>query len=139
MKFREIALARDSDCPVCGDRPVIRELVEYAAVCDTGVGAREAGADMTIAELKHWQAIGHPHMLVDVREPSEHGAGAIAGAVLIPVGEIAERSGELPSDRPIVAYCQSGGRSARAVATLRAKGLDAHSLAGGFRAWIRTG
>jgi len=129
LKFREIALARDPDCPVCGDRPVIRELVQYDRTCDP------AETQMTAEELHQWRAAGRPHALVDVREPAEHAAGVIDGAVLIPLGQLMQRVGELPTDRPVVVYCQSGGRSARAVAALRNHGIDAHNLAGGILAW----
>jgi molybdopterin/thiamine biosynthesis adenylyltransferase/rhodanese-related sulfurtransferase len=135
MRFREIGLARDPDCPVCGDRPTIRDLVEYARTCETGEMSHEPAIDMTIDDLKKWQAEGHSHVLVDVREPGEHAIGAIEGAVLIPLGQLGARVDELPKDQAIVAYCQGGGRSARAVAMLRAKGFDAHNLVGGFRAW----
>jgi len=135
MRFREIALARDPGCPVCGDRPEIRELVEYAVTCETGAMSHEPAIDMTVDDLKQWQDKKHPHFLVDVREPGEHAIGAIEGSTLIPLGQIGQRIGELPTDKPIVVYCQVGGRSARAVAMLRAKGLNAHNLVGGFRAW----
>jgi adenylyltransferase/sulfurtransferase len=135
MKFREIALPRDPACPVCGDRPVITELVAYDQVCEPATLANARGRDMTASELKEWQAAGRPHVLVDVREPREHAAGAIEGAVLIPLGQLQARAGELPAGRPIVAYCQSGGRSARAVALLREMGLEAHNLAGGYLGW----
>jgi adenylyltransferase/sulfurtransferase len=135
MRFREIELARDPDCPVCGDRPTIRDLVEYARSCDTAPMSHEPTIDMTVDDLKQWQNKGHKHLLIDVREPGEHAVGAIEGSTLIPLGQIGQRVGELPTDTPIVVYCAVGGRSARAVAMLRAKGLDAHNLVGGFRAW----
>jgi len=131
LKFREIALRRDPDCPVCGDRPTIRELVAYDRTCDPA----PSETDMTAAELHAWRATRRPHVLVDVREPAEHLAGVIEGAVLIPLGQLMPRAQELPKDRPVVVYCQSGGRSARAVAALRAQGFDAHNLAGGIVGW----
>jgi adenylyltransferase/sulfurtransferase len=135
MRFREIALPRDPACPVCGDRPVITELVAYDQVCEPASAARTSGRDMTASELKEWQASGRTFVLVDVREPREHAAGAIDGAVLIPLGQLPARAGELPPDQPIVAYCQGGGRSARAVALLRQLGREAHNLAGGYVGW----
>ena len=131
LRFREIALARDPDCPVCGDRPAIRQLVEYDRACEPAFEE----IDMTAAELHQWRATNHPHVLVDVREPAEHAAGAIDGAVLIPLRQLMARAEQLPKDRPVVVYCQSGGRSARAVAALRSQGFDAHNLVGGLIAW----
>lgn len=137
MKVRDITLPRDPDCPVCGDTPTIRELVAYDHVCeDMGVSMKE---EMTVDELKQWRDAGTPHMLVDVREPFEHASANIEGAVLIPMGEILGRLDQLPKDRPIVVQCQSGGRSARVTAALRAKGFDASNLAGGIIAWKRAG
>ncbi|GMV23558.1 MAG: molybdenum cofactor biosynthesis protein MoeB [Acidimicrobiia bacterium] len=137
MKVRDITLPRDPDCPVCGDTPTIRELLAYDQVCeDRGVSMKE---EMTVDELKQWRDAGTPHMLVDVREPFEHASANIEGAVLIPMGEILGRLDQLPKDRPIVVQCQSGGRSARVTAALRAKGFDASNLAGGIIAWKRAG
>jgi adenylyltransferase/sulfurtransferase len=135
MKFREIGLPRDPACPVCGDRPVITELVAYDQVCAPATAGQNSGRDMTASELKAWQASGRPHVLVDVREPREHAAGAIDGDVLIPLGQLADRVDELPAGTPIVAYCQGGGRSARAVALLRELGCEAHNLVGGYVGW----
>ncbi len=157
MKVRDITLPRDPDCPVCGDAPTIRELVAYDQVCETPADSRGAADDrraglqprrdmgvpmkeeMTVNELKQWRDDGTPHMLVDVREPFEHASANIEGAVLIPMGEILGRLDQLPKDRPIVVQCQSGGRSARVTAALRAKGFDASNLAGGIIAWKRAG
>ena len=103
MTFREIGLPRDPACPVCGDRPVITELVAYDQVCEPAPAGKSQGRDMTASELRDWQVTGRAHLLVDVREPREHAAGAIEGAVLIPLGQLGARVGELPADRPIVA------------------------------------
>ena len=131
LQFREIGLAARSRCPVCGDRPSIRELIAYDRVCDPA----SQEIDMTPEELHQWRASNHSHVLVDVREPVEHAAGVIDGAVLISLGQLMARAQEIPKDRPVVVYCQSGGRSARAVAALRTQGYDAHNLAGGIVAW----
>jgi adenylyltransferase/sulfurtransferase len=135
MRFREIGLPRDPACPVCGDHPVITELFAYDQVCEPATATRAIERDMTASELRAWKAAGHPHVLVDVREAREHAAGAIEGSLLIPLGQLASRAGGLPNDRPIVAYCQSGGRSARAVALLRDLGREAHNLTGGYVGW----
>ena len=133
MRFRELTLPRDPDCPVCGDRPTIRELIAYDLTCATG-----ARTNMTVNELHKWRTEGHPHKLIDVREPSEHQTSHIEGAELIPLGTLAQHLDALPTDRPIVVHCQMGGRSARATAMLQAKGFDAHNLEGGIAAWQRT-
>ena len=138
MRFREIALPRDTDCPVCGDRPTIRELVPIestASSCRPSESPR--GTEMTAADLRRWRAEGRAHALIDVREPSEHAERRIDGAVLIPLRTLPFRLSEVPRDRPVVVHCKSGGRSAIAVAMLKLKGIDAHNLSGGIQAWER--
>lgn len=132
MRFRTIALPRDPRCPACGESPSIRELQRYDLACEP---AGVSGGVMTVSELQEWRRDARPHMLVDVREPSEYAARSIDGAVLIPLGTLMDHLERLPTDTPIVVHCKSGGRSARAVAALRAKGYDAHNLVGGIDAW----
>ena len=136
MRTRQIVLPRDSACPVCGDSPSIQTLVEYDRVCaPTPAAVGSSQIDLSPSELGAWRDARVPHMLVDVREPSEHAAASIDGAVLIPSGLLDENLSLLPKDRPVVLHCQGGGRSSRAVAKLRALGYDARNLAGGIRAW----
>ena len=128
MRLREIALPRDPDCPVCGDAPSIRELVAYDQEC-------AATDQMTVDELARWRDEGKPHLLVDVREPSEHAINRIDGSILIPLRQLPGQLGSIPKSQPIVVHCKSGGRSAIAVAILKVAGYDAHNLSGGIQAW----
>lgn len=140
MKFRDITLPRDPECPVCGDAPTITTLVAYDQVCEVSPGKETRMKDeMTVDELHQWRESGHPHMLIDVREPFEHASASITGATLIPMGEVMSQLDALPTDRTVVVQCQSGGRSARVTAALRAKGYDAVNLVGGIQAWKRAG
>jgi adenylyltransferase/sulfurtransferase len=132
MRFREITLRRDPECPVCGDHPTIRELVAYDQAC----AQMSTGASMTVGELHAWRISGQPHVLIDVREPSEHAICHIDGATLIPLGQLMGRLEAIPTDRPVVVHCKSGGRSGRATEMLRQKGYDARNLTGGILAWI---
>jgi rhodanese-related sulfurtransferase len=79
------------------------------------------------------------HHLVDVREDDEWVAGHIEGAQHIPLGELGDRLGELPTGRSIVAVCRSGGRSAAAVRGLKQLGYTAENLDGGVTAWTKAG
>lgn len=79
------------------------------------------------------------HHLLDVRQDDEWQAGHIDGAQHIPLSELADRLGELPSGRSIVAVCRSGSRSATAVRGLRQLGYSAENLDGGVTAWSRAG
>lgn len=81
---------------------------------------------------------GHA-IVLDVREPDEWSAGHIPGAIHIPLGQLADRAGELPTDRPIIAACRSGARSAKATKLLNERGLDVTNLEGGTKAWHGAG
>jgi adenylyltransferase/sulfurtransferase len=118
---------------VCGERPTITELVAYDQVCEP---AAEAG-DMTVEELHRWRTERRPHVLIDVREPAEHEASRIDGAILIPLRQLPKRLEEVPKGQPVVVHCRSGGRSAIAVAMLKLRGYDAHNLSGGILEWER--
>lgn len=136
MRLRDIVLPRDPDCPVCGDTPTIRQL--QASSVDV-VCAAEASSEISPQELADWRTRAVPHLLIDVREPSEHATGVIDGARLLPLGQVAGARAGLPTDVPVVVYCRSGMRSARAAAALRSGGIDARTLKGGLDAWRRTG
>ena len=144
MRFREIRLARDPDCPVCGSHPTIRTLRDYDEYCAPGAaGAEYSNADedhtmddMTVTELKARIDAGSAPDIIDVREPSESAINRIPCARLIPLGQLERRLGELDRSREIVLQCKSGVRSAHATALLRRHGFDARNLAGGILAWI---
>lgn len=78
-------------------------------------------------------------IIIDVREQSEWDAGHIPDAIHIPLGELTERTGELPADRPIIAACRSGARSAQATTLLNERGFDTSNLEGGTIAWQQAG
>lgn len=132
MRIRDIVLPRDPACPICGDTPTIQRLAATNVVCSP---SDPAAPELTPADLRAWRRDGVRHLLVDVREPSEHATGTIDGARLLPQGQLPEARASLPTDVPLVLYCRSGMRSARAAGMLRAAGFDARSLAGGILAW----
>ncbi|MBK9063015.1 MAG: molybdopterin-synthase adenylyltransferase MoeB [Acidobacteria bacterium] len=138
LSFREIAVPRDPACPLCGDNPTITDLVDYDALCGAGAPVLPEGAEMAPADVRAWQERGEPFQLLDVREPAEAALAAIAGAVLVPLGSLPARLHEVDRTRPVVVYCRSGVRSARAVVLLRGAGLSrTYNLAGGILAWAR--
>jgi adenylyltransferase/sulfurtransferase len=141
MRFRELRLPKDPECPVCGATPGIRELREYEEFCRPGSptvrSISPAGDDMTVRELKARMERGDPPLVVDVREPYEFDICRIPGAVLIPLARLADRLSELDPGREVILQCKSGARSARATALLRDRGfVNARNLAGGILAWI---
>ncbi len=126
------------------DRPPVTELVEDAAACAITEPVLPAGETVGARELERMLAERDGGLrafaLVDVREAHERDIVAIPGSVLVPVAEIADGDGaaRLPIDRPVVLYCKSGARSARALAVLRASGrTDVSHLEGGVLAWVR--
>lgn len=138
MRFRTINLRRDPACPVCGDQPTITEPIDYQGFCGINTAASPAVPTMTVHELKQLREAGDDHFLLDVREPHEQSISRIEGAVLIPLGELENRTGELPRDKRILVHCKSGGRSARAVSKLREQGFEnVWNISGGIIAWAR--
>ncbi|HUL03893.1 MAG TPA: molybdopterin-synthase adenylyltransferase MoeB [Gemmatimonadales bacterium] len=136
LTFRELKLARDPDCPVCGKNPTIKELIDYEAFCGVTAEPAYEGAEITALDLKAELDAGKPLVLLDVREPHEHDIVALEGSQLIPSGELPARLGELDDHADIVAYCHHGPRSLRALELLRAAGFTkVRSLRGGIDAW----
>jgi sulfur-carrier protein adenylyltransferase/sulfurtransferase len=138
MKFRELKLRKNPDCPACGTQPTITKLIDYNEFC--GIRGEEkpveAGVpEIQVEELKRRLDAGDDLFVLDVREPHEYQICNING-YLIPLGELPKRVHELDSSREIVAHCRSGVRSAKAVNFLRQAGFKkVHNLAGGILAW----
>src|SRR5213080_1373222 len=139
MTYRAVKVRKDPECPLCGKNPTITELIDYEAFCGTVSDEAQqaaAGSTITAAELKAMQDSGEQFLLVDVREPAEWEIVRIPGAVLIPKGDLPAKLAELPQDKPIVAYCKTGIRSAEALALLKQAGFgDAKHVQGGVTAW----
>ena len=93
--------------------------------------------EIDVAELARRHAEGA--YVLDVRQPDEYEAGHVPGAVLVPLDQLEARLEEVPSDRPLLVICKSGGRSAAAVQALTGAGYDATNVAGGTMAWIDAG
>jgi molybdopterin/thiamine biosynthesis adenylyltransferase/rhodanese-related sulfurtransferase len=138
MKFRELKLRKNPDCPACGKHPSITKLIDYNEFC--GIRGEEkpleAGVpEIQVGELKRRLDAGDDIFVLDVREPHEYQICNING-YLIPLGDLPKRVHELDSSREIVAHCRSGARSAKAVDFLRQAGFKkVHNLAGGILAW----
>ena len=142
MKFRELKLRRDPDCPVCGDRPTVTQLIDYEQFCGVTLGAQvlddpSSGDNVTVEELKVFIDNNEGVFVLDVREPQEHQICSIPGSVLIPLGELPNRINELGGHEDMVVHCKSGVRSAKAVKILRNAGFKkAKNLSGGILRWI---
>jgi adenylyltransferase/sulfurtransferase len=144
MRFRELKLRKDPDCPVCGTHPTVTKLIDYEQFCGIRPepAAQTTGAvvndwETTAVDLKKRLDAGDDVLVLDVREPNEYQINRIPGSVLIPLGELPRRYAELPKDRDIVAHCKMGGRSAKATEFLQSVGFKrVKNLRGGILEWI---
>ena len=141
MEFNEFRLRKDPECPVCGEAPTIKELIDYEGFCGMpatdATDVREVSAAATRDRLRG----ADPPLLLDVREADEVERARIAGATWIPLGDLEARVGELADwrQRDVVVHCHHGARSAKACRVLAALGFERlESLAGGIEAWSLT-
>ncbi len=138
MKFRELHLRKNPDCPVCGTHRTITGLIDYNEFC--GIRGEEKAVEsnlpeITVEELKQRRDAGEDIFILDVREPHEYQICNLGGH-LIPLNDLPKRVHELDSSREIVAHCKMGGRSAKAVDFLRQAGFNkVKNLKGGILAW----
>lgn len=140
MKFRELKLRKNPDCPICGTHRTITKLIDYEQFCgirgEEHIPVQTGIPEITPAEVKKKMDAHEPFVLIDVREPHEYQICRIPGAKLIPLGEVPKRMNELDSADEIVVHCKSGMRSARAVDLLMKSGFrKIHNLKGGILAW----
>ena len=121
MKFRELKLKKDPDCPVCGTHPTVTALIDYEQFCGVAPAATEVAVstansnetETDVNELKRKIDAKEDFFLLDVREPNEYQIGKIPGSTLIPLGEVPQRVGEIPRDKEIIVHCKMGGAAAR--------------------------
>src|SRR3989338_6117954 len=143
MNFREVKFRRNPKCPVCGDNPTLKELIDYDAFCGVSRGQEDKNneakmglPEISAKELKAKMDREEKFVLIDVREPNEFEINKIPGAKLIPLGTLPERVSELDSADEIVIHCHFGGRSAKACELLQKIGYKkVKNLAGGIDAW----
>ncbi|HEY6936587.1 MAG TPA: molybdopterin-synthase adenylyltransferase MoeB [Terriglobales bacterium] len=138
MRFRELKLRKNPECPACGQHPTVTKLIDYNEFC--GIRGEEKPVASNVPEiqpeeLKARLDAGEDIFILDVREPHEYQICNLNG-YLIPLGELPKRAHELDSSREIVAHCRSGVRSAKAVSFLQQAGFrKVKNLAGGILAW----
>lgn len=140
MRFRELKLHKNPDCPMCGEHRTIHKLIDYAEFCGIRGEEKETEVsseipEITPKELKARLDRGDDVFILDVREPHEYQICNLRGH-LIPLGDLPKRVSELDSSREIVAHCRSGKRSADAVQFLSKAGFrKVWNLKGGILAW----
>jgi adenylyltransferase/sulfurtransferase len=141
MRFRELKLRKNPECPVCGANPTITQLIDYQQFC--GIvpeapqehGVKNGIPQITVKELKRRIDAGEDVQLIDVREPYEYQIAQIGGR-LIPQNDVPQRLAEIDRDREVVVHCRSGARSQRIAEFLKQAGYpQVANLAGGILAW----
>jgi adenylyltransferase/sulfurtransferase len=140
MKFRELKLRRDPQCPLCGEKPTITRLIDYEGFCGLAEKPKQEGMhpdEVTVQELK--KALENPNLgikVIDVREPNEHQIAHLEGTALIPLSQLAQRFNELNPEQAYYLHCKMGGRSMKALEFLRQQGFkNLKSVKGGITAW----
>ncbi len=151
MRFRELKLRKNPECPVCGERPTIHKLIDYHQFCGVpnprAQDPRATGqapvqetplnsGEIEVTEVKRKLDAGEKFVFIDVREPHEYRICCIPGAKLIPLGEFPRHVSEFDPAAEIVIHCKSGMRSAKACAILRNAGFqNVRNMKGGILAW----
>jgi adenylyltransferase/sulfurtransferase len=141
MRFRELKLRKNPDCPVCGAHPTVTQLIDYDQFCGIVKETPQTAAmkngipQITVKELKRRIDSGENVQLIDVREPYEYQIAQIGGK-LIPQNDVPNRLAEIDRSREVVVHCKSGGRSQRIAEFLKQQGYPrVANVAGGITAW----
>jgi len=141
MKFRELKLRRNSDCPVCGENRTIKELIDYEDFC--GLRPKPEAVEgikldeISAVKLKQRIDRGDDIQIIDVREPQEFEIARIPGSTLIPLAQVVKRMNEISPIRETIVHCKLGGRSAKAIQALQRAGFTGRliNLTGGITSW----
>lgn len=139
MSFRDLKLRRNPECPVCGDNPTQKELIDYEQFCGVETSwseyTRESEYEIEVDQLKQQLDAGRKPYILDVREEHEYEIANMGGK-LIPLRELPSRMKELDSSQDIVVHCKMGGRSRQAVELLKSAGFrKIKNLVGGIDKW----
>jgi molybdopterin/thiamine biosynthesis adenylyltransferase/rhodanese-related sulfurtransferase len=140
MKFRELKLRRDPQCPICGDNPTITELIDYEMFCGITPEPEESSAspdEVTVQEMKRALTDRQAGIqVIDVREPDEYEIAHVDGVPLFPLSTLQQRFTELDPNQQYYIHCKSGVRSLKALGFLREQGFKyLKSVKGGIGAW----
>jgi adenylyltransferase/sulfurtransferase len=141
MRFRELKLRKNPDCPVCGQHPTVTQLIDYRQFCGFAPETPEEKTvkngipQLAVKDLKRRIDAGEDVYILDVREPYEYQIAQIGGK-LIPQNEVPRRLAEIDRDREVIVHCRSGVRSQKIAEFLKQAGYPkVVNLAGGILAW----
>jgi adenylyltransferase/sulfurtransferase len=138
MRFRELKLRKNPDCPLCGTNPTIKELIDYEEFCGLNAPTEmQVLEEITATELNDLIKNNPEVQIIDVREPHEYEIAKIPNTKLIPLSQIVARAKEIDSSRMAILHCKGGVRSAKAIADLQVSGFQGRlvNLKGGITAW----
>ncbi|MCU1289074.1 MAG: molybdopterin and thiamine biosynthesis family dinucleotide-utilizing protein [Acidobacteria bacterium] len=139
MKFRELKLKKNPDCPLCGTNPTIKELIDYEEFCGLNFTEPETQVfeEITAKELSELIKTNSEVQVIDVREPHEYEIAQIPGTKLIPLAQVVNRVKEIDTSRAAIIHCKGGTRSAKAIDALKNAGYSGRlvNLKGGITAW----
>jgi len=140
MSFRQVKLRKDPECPVCGEHPSVKKLIDYEHFCGLveEEGSQDGVPEISVSELKTLTDSKADFLLLDVRNEPEYNICRIEGSKLIPLDQLMSRVSELSSAQEIVVHCRSGVRSADAIEQLQNAGFKKlRNLRGGILEWAR--
>ena len=142
MTFKELKLGKNKNCPICGENPKVRELIDYEQFCNIKEEEEKSleEDEISVHQLKKMVEGNEDFILVDVREEHEWDICKIDGARLIPLSRMINEDIDIleniKTDKKIVLHCHTGARSAEALNILRNKGFkNLKNLVGGIDAW----
>ena len=138
MRFRELKLHKNPQCPICGENKTIHQLIDYEVFCGLGPSSSEVEIEeITATELKRQIDLGKNIQIIDVRDSNEYAIARIPNSKLIPLSQIVERSKEIDPKLTAVLHCKGGLRSAKAINALKESGFTGTliNLKGGILAW----
>jgi len=141
MAFRELKLRKDPNCPICGEHPSIKKLIDYEEFCGLKTQTQNTATplleEIGAVELSQRMLRGEDLQVIDVREPHEYEIARIPGTTLIPLGRIVNRMSEIDPRRDTIVHCKGGVRSAKAIEALKLAGFSGRliNLRGGITAW----
>lgn len=138
MRFRELKLKKNPDCPICGINPTIKELIDYEEFCGLNLPVEETVLEeISVAELSDLIKNNPEAQVIDVREPHEFEIARIPNTKLIPLSQVVQRAKEIDPSRTAILHCKSGVRSGKAIKALQESGYKGKllNLKGGILAW----
>jgi len=139
MRFRELKLAKDPKCPVCGEHPTITKLIDYEEFCGLKKPSpqEEAIEEITALELKKRFDAKEDLQIIDVRQPHELAIGKLPNTKAIPFGQLVRRQTELDTSRDTILVCKVGLLSTTAIRALRESGYTGRllNLKDGINSW----